>query len=105
MEIPVIAVYILGIGACLKYVYQIAYKKNIKNIGTFVAILYLTMVYADLAFEPQIDYVKTSPFIRVGITIIFLDQMISFIYELILEILKRKSSESLIDLEDRYGSK
>lgn len=80
MDIPILAVCLLGIGASLKYTYRVVFHGMYKNIGSMVAIIYLTIVYISLLF-PQATF-HGGPFVRVGVTLLFIDKVLVFLYEL-----------------------
>lgn len=82
MEISTQVVAILGIGAVLKYGYQVFYQKIYKGMGAFITMLYLTLVYFMLS-EPGFSYHR-GMMVRVGIILLFLDKILVFIFDLLL---------------------
>lgn len=84
LEIPTVAVALLGFGATLKYAYKVFSKGQMKNYGAFISMLYLTLVYTYLTLSGSAMH--GGPLVRVGIILIFLDKMIIFSYELWREI-------------------
>lgn len=85
--ISVAGVFLLGIGATLKYLYKVWCGK-IKDIGSLMAFAYLTTVYGLYNIPGLIKDV--APFVRVGIAMLFLVKIITFSYDLWLEILNKR---------------
>lgn len=86
--IPVMVVFLLGLGATLKYGYKV-YSGKVKDIGSFLSFGYLTIIYGLYSFPNFFD--DAAPFIRIGIAIVFLVKILTFGYELFLEILKKRA--------------
>lgn len=89
MEIPLVVVAILGIGATLKYAYKVFSKRDYKNIGALISTSYLTIVYLILSLD--LLPIHGSPLVRLGIAVVFIDKIIVFSYNLFQEI-NRKSA-------------
>jgi hypothetical protein len=88
--ISVLGVFLLGVGATLKYGYKVANGK-IKDIGSFVSFLYLTLAYGMYMIPGAID--DFAPFVRVGIAALFLVKIITFIYDLWIDILNKRDAK------------
>jgi hypothetical protein len=80
MEIPIATVAMLGFGATAAYLYKVM-NGDIKSIGAFASTLYLTIVYLLLLVPDLIGH--GSPFVRLGILLVFLDKIIVFAYSLL----------------------
>lgn len=80
MTIPPIAVVLLGVGATLKYAYQVIYKGELKNSGALLTMLYLTGVYILIAFP---NHYHAAGLVRIGICALFVDKIIVFCYDLL----------------------
>jgi hypothetical protein len=87
--ISLAGLFFLGIGASLKYLYRVLVLKETRNVGSLMAILYLTVVYGLYHIPGAID--EIAPFARIGVAILFLDKILTFLYELGIPILKKKN--------------
>lgn len=85
--ISVAGVFLLGIGATLKYAYKV-WKGKIKDIGSLMAFAYLTVLYGLYNVPGLIKDV--APFVRIGIAMLFLVKIITFAYDLWMEILNKR---------------
>jgi len=82
LVIPEYIVVLFGIIACAREAYNIFCSRQLRNAGSLFAFAYLTAVYSLLATHSvtSIEF-HGSPFVRVGILLIFLDKAIAFIFE------------------------
>lgn len=97
MDIPLEVVAILGFGASLKYAYKVFSKGDYKNIGALISTLYLTFVYIALSI-PNFT-LHGSPLVRLGVTIVFVDKIIVFSYNLFQELAKKRLNCKCTELE------
>ena len=82
--IPFPVIVLLGIVACTREAYRVIGLRQLRNLGSLFAFVYITVVYAMLAWGDHIpiDF-HGSLYVRAGIFLIFLDKVIAFMYELI----------------------
>jgi len=91
-SIPPSLIVFLGMGASLKYFYQIFYKKDVKVLGAFLSTLYMTFVYIFIAIPNDIH---AQPFVRAGVMLIFIDKIIVFLSEIFLEYSKKSKRKKV----------
>ena len=103
MEIPAIAVCLLGIGASLKYAYKVIVKNQIKAMGACASTLYLSIIYAIIHFGGI--QVHGGYLIRLGIVVLLLDKILVFGYELLYEMGCLKSINKLNFLGGKNNGK
>lgn len=80
LEIPAMAVALLGIGAVIKYSYQVFVLGISKNVGALVTMAYLTSIYIIMSI-PGVDF-KFGNYLRIGVVLLFLDKILVFAYDL-----------------------
>ena len=100
INIPELAVVALGIGAAIKDFYKIFHTGSIKSIGSLVSVLYILLVYIMLYYN---TIGHGSPFVRVGITIILLDKVLVFTYDLWTDY--GKKLYDCLGIKTKYGPK
>jgi len=92
LSIPAFPIFMLGIGATLKYAWKVFAKHDLKNIGALVSTAYITVLYWFIS-NPEIAF-HGQPFVRVGVLLIFIDKIIVFLYDLQREIqIKKKDAK------------
>jgi len=91
-SIPAFPVFLLGIGATLKYAWKVFRKHDLRNIGALTSTLYMTVLY--WALSSDFDFHGQS-FVRVGVLLLFIDKIIVFLYDLRTEIKSKKKDGSL----------
>jgi hypothetical protein len=84
IEIPLEYIVIFGLIACGREAYAVFKQKQLRSIGTLFVFCYVTIIYILLLVGPTLNLnFHGSPFVRVGVLLIFLDKAIAFAYEVI----------------------
>ena len=89
--ISVMGVFLLGIGATMKYGYKVV-RGKIKDLGSFIAFGYLTAIYGLYLIPGLIN--DLAPFVRLGISMLFLVKVLTFIYDIALDVMSSRCSSS-----------
>lgn len=94
MDLSIVAMVLLGIGASLKDVYQVLVRESVKNIGSLLATSFITASYMWSIYRFD---TPTNPVIRLGLAMLFLDKIIVALYDL--TNCKRKNSTKTLDVK------
>ena len=101
MEISTQVVALLGLGAVLKYSYQVFCKGSIKSLGALITMFYMTIIYMLLSW-PSFSY-HGGQLVRVGVTLIFLDKIFVFFYDLLFRKWEETKGIKKVEEVEGYG--
>jgi len=84
IEIPTIAIVLLVLFACTREFYHVFRMHQYENLGTLFSFTYMAVIYGMITWGDDWGLAfHGSPFVRVGIFLIFLDKAIAFGYEIL----------------------